>query len=176
MNRIFLSLVLGMAWGCLNTSYAQEMKTAEDFGVDVSNFLDNTEVQAIEEQLKNVETPVDTTVNAEHPIVSESVITESEPALQDLIPEEQNETEALNDVSYYISKLKLNPEQLEEAQKISENGRLFREQILHSLELLQKQINTLEDKNLKEFEKILTDEQKMMFDELKSAYEAEFSQ
>lgn len=64
-------------------------------------------------------------------------------------------------------KLNLTEEQKQQAEKIREDGRKKMEPLMHERKLLREEMEQVRKENMEEFEKILTPEQKKIFDEMK---------
>lgn len=72
-------------------------------------------------------------------------------------------------VSYFAQKLNLNIEQMAAAKKLSDEGRLQREALLHSIYALRKQALDFENEEISKFVAILNDNQKKEFNNLLEA-------
>ncbi|MBR1825205.1 MAG: hypothetical protein IJ770_01290 [Alphaproteobacteria bacterium] len=85
---------------------------------------------------------------------------------------ENSETVALEafdpTISYYVQNLNLSPDQLDQAQRISEAEQLKKDDLLRQIEALRKEAYNLEAGSLIAFEAILTDAQKATFRELRA--------
>ncbi len=153
MNMKFLTFIwaIALVWG-----YAARAEEADDFGLD--------------ETIETVEKSV--------PEVSETaIIVEDSPVLA----EERNKNEKMaentpvqenkQNLSVYIKDLDLTPQQLVKAKEISNDGNLRRMQLMQSLDRLQKQMENIENKNLEDFQQILTPEQLGKFQQLRKNYD-----
>ena len=89
------------------------------------------------------------------------------------VPEnvENNNSESKN-ISYYVDKLNLTPEQMSRAQEISDASLAKQKELLQSIENLRQQAYDLEKNSLTDFEAILTDEQRVIFNQLRSEKDA----
>lgn len=119
--------------------------------------------ETVEEAVENAEEKAKETLE-DAKKVAEDVVETTENKVKDA-------AKVKADISYYASKLNLSVEQLDMAQGISKNGLFKQEQLLKSIHLLRKQARDMEDKNLQEFEAILTDEQKEIFHKMKKEYD-----
>ena len=81
---------------------------------------------------------------------------------------QNSSTDENQNISYYVQKLNLSPEQIAQAQKISDKAHDEQEQILQSIENLRQQAHELEQRSLTDFEAILTDEQRNLFAQLRN--------
>lgn len=141
MNKIVL--VLSSMFVCLWTSVS--MAEDIDFGIEdinVNNELENSKV------------------------VSENTDNQEEKS-EEIKNEVKSKAEYDKEISFYIQNMKLSVEQLDMAKYISDDSRLKQEQLLKSIYLLRKQARELEAKSLSDFEAILTEEQKVIFEKLK---------
>lgn len=141
MNKIVL--VLSSMFVCLWTSVS--MAEDVDFGIEdinVNNELENSKV------------------------VSENTDNQEEKS-EEIKNEVKSKAEYDKEISFYIQNMKLSVEQLDMAKYISDDSRLKQEQLLKSIYLLRKQARELEAKSLSDFEAILTEEQKVIFEKLK---------
>ncbi|MBR4106043.1 MAG: hypothetical protein IKK52_01940 [Alphaproteobacteria bacterium] len=71
-------------------------------------------------------------------------------------------------------KLQLTQEQRDMAKKIHEEGREKMKPLMEESKALHKKMDKLRQENMGEFEKILTDEQKQKFEEMKKEFRKEF--
>lgn len=71
-------------------------------------------------------------------------------------------------------KLKLTPEQREQAKKIHEDGRNKMKPLIKERKELHEKMNNLRRENMEEFNKILNDEQKKQFEEIKAEHKKKF--
>ena len=149
MNIKFLTFILCAGLLCAQAVKAEDAASVEDFGLDET-------IAAVEE---TVEVMPENSAPGEQTEQSESIV-------------EQNEEENKSvDLSTYVKELNLDAKQLVQAREISNNGRLNREQLKHSIERLQEQVRNLENKNLEEFAAILTPEQREVLQKLRQAEE-----
>lgn len=127
------------------------------------------------ENISQPEEPAPATVAepvAEQQSEPEKVSEDKESAQQ---KEEDKTTAVLKDkqdydaeISYYIQNMNLSIEQLDMAKQISDDSRLRQKQMMQSIYTIRKQALDLEAQSLAAFEKILTPEQKVKFEELKA--------
>ena len=112
-------------------------------------------------------------------IIQDTVFTEtseSDAALQN--PFEANAFDDVKNknISYYVQKLNLTPEQIIKAQEISNASHAKQEQLLKNIEDLRAQAHELENSSLSDFVAILTDEQKIEFNKLQYEQDVAVSQ
>lgn len=153
MNMKFLTLILAIAlgWGC-----AAQAEDIDDFGLDET-------IEAVEENVPEIsETEV---------IVEENAVVADEPNKDEKVAENDAVQENKDNLSVYIKNLDLTDQQLVKAKEISYDGNLHRIQLMQSLERLQKQIEDMENKNLEDFQQILTPEQLSKFQQLRKNFE-----
>lgn len=107
------------------------------------------------------------------PPASEDNVIVQNTSFDEKITDEPMETPAKDEkndnhnISNYAQKLNLTAAQLEKAQKINIETHARQEQILQDIESLRKQAHELENKSLTDFEAILTEEQRILFHQLK---------
>ncbi|MBQ9271126.1 MAG: hypothetical protein IJ218_02530 [Alphaproteobacteria bacterium] len=78
-------------------------------------------------------------------------------------------------ISFYVQNLNLSPEQLDQAQRISEAEQEKKENLLRQIEALRKEAYNLEAGSLIAFEAILDDAQRATFQELRAGVEENFN-
>ncbi len=78
-------------------------------------------------------------------------------------------------ISFYVQNLNLSPEQLDQAQRISEAEQEKKENLLRQIEALRKEAYNLEAGSLIAFEAILDDAQRATFQELRVGVEENFN-
>ena len=108
-------------------------------------------------------------VNYDNVVIQNSAFTENNTAnLQNSTTATQSTIGDENkDISYYMQRISLSPEQLNRAQEISNTTDTRKQQLLQSIETLKEQADELENDGLRSFEAILTDEQKTEFNRLR---------
>ena len=110
-----------------------------------------------------------------------SALAEAEPAKPISLLSKAQENEINNtgvefedpDISYYVRNLNLSPQQLQMAQKISQDNLAKQEEIMQNISALRRQARALEINSLMAFEAILDDTQKASFKELRAGFETE---
>ena len=106
-------------------------------------------------------------------VVEDAVFVEEANSNQNAAPQaisdsvENNNAENKN-ISYYVDRLNLTPEQMSRAQEISDASLIKQKELLQSIESLRQQAYDLEKNSLTDFEAILTDEQRAMFNQLRN--------
>jgi hypothetical protein len=99
-----------------------------------------------------------------------------------LLEEDNSGTETVDleafdpEISYYVQNLNLSPDQLDQAQRISEAEQIKKEDLLRQIEALRREAYNLEAGSLIAFEAILDDAQKATFQELRAGVKAEASE
>ena len=110
-------------------------------------------------------------------VMEDTVFVENADSNQETIPQpatesvESNNQESKN-ISYYVEKLNLTPEQMVRAQEISDTSLAKQKELLQSIENLRQQAYDLEKNSLTDFEAILTDEQRVVFNQLRNEKDA----
>ena len=109
-------------------------------------------------------------LNAE---AAELMLAEPIPLIEDEVTAQENiDLEAFDPtISYYVQNLNLTPKQLDEAQRISDEGHAKKEDLLRQIEALRREAENLEAGSLIAFEAILDDDQRAAFHELRNGIE-----
>lgn len=181
MNIKFLTFILCAGLLCAQAVKAEDAASVEDFGLDETiAAVEDTVAENAEEakqQVQNTaqdlaqENPVEITETIETvEVMPENSAPEEQTEQSEPIMEQNKEDKSV-DLSTYVKELNLDAKQLVQAREISNNGRLNREQLKHSIERLQEQVRNLENKNLEEFAAILTPEQREVLQKLRQAEE-----
>lgn len=182
MNIKFLTFILCAGLLCAQAVKAEDAASVEDFGLDETiAAVEDTVAENAEEakqQVQNTaqdlaqENPVEITETIETvEVMPENSAPEEQTEQSEPIMEQNEEENKSVDLSTYVKELNLDAKQLVQAREISNNGRLNREQLKHSIERLQEQVRNLENKNLEEFAAILTPEQREVLQKLRQAEE-----
>jgi len=156
---------------------AEEAKLDEvikDIDADIPD--ENAQVDSKEEKTPtempetSAELPQNAETSAEHENVEETSVeqesSEEISAEQENIKEEPTKPEEKS-VSAYIKKLDLSDEQMDKAKFINSEMEMRQEQLQKSVDLLKAQAREIEEQSLKEFEAILTPDQKETFEKLR---------
>ncbi len=167
-----LSLILSLV-----LFFAGNVQAQEDFGLDTedevitSKTMPTTNEEFAEDEIF---APTANPVSAEKSSDTEAEkASESTPVENveniEIEVQEVEIPEPAENLSSLVKQLNLSDEQLDELKFLSDESRMRQEQLRKSVELLKTQAREIEEQNLREFEAILTSEQREIFEKIRTA-------
>ncbi|MBQ9034470.1 MAG: hypothetical protein IJ099_00725 [Alphaproteobacteria bacterium] len=158
--QLVFSIMLLMS----NNTFAQE---TEDFGLDmnepetvISAESQNINEEFAEEEIFSTSSAEDADISAPK-VDGPVVLTEPE-----AVNEPEEKTLQTENLSTLVERLNLSAEQLDALKFISDENRLRQEQLEKSIELFKAQAREIEEKSIRDFEAILSAEQKEIFQQI----------
>lgn len=162
MKLLNLSILLTLTLLFFGNALAQE-----DFGLDTEDEIIVPEMSSS----NNEEFAEDEIFNSKSKVAAndEQTTVEVDTVSNDTQLENQEiEPASVENLSILIKQLNLSDKQLDALKFLSDESRMRQEQLEKSIELFKNQAREIEEQNLREFEEVLTSEQREIFEKIRA--------